>query len=165
MNPYWMKAEGIRLAIVPRPRGQDWLSDDITFLQWAGVDVVISALTSSESEELGLVEESQCCQGAGFEFISFPIEDRSVPESLNEFVELLDSVTDYLRKGKAVAVHCRAGIGRSSIIVASALVRNGLSADVAFRLIEESRGCRVPDTSEQKIWVESNASQFGASEK
>ena len=160
-----MKVEKIRLAIVPRPRGQDWLSDDIRFLRRAGVDVVISALTSNENEELGLLEESQCCQSNGLEFLSFPIDDRSVPISLSEFVELLDSVIDYLRQGKAVAVHCRAGIGRSSIIVASALIRNGFSAESAFRLIEESRGCPVPDTPEQKMWIERNSSQFRISEK
>ena len=55
-----------------------------------------------------------------------------------------------MREGRAVAVHCRAGIGRSSMIVASALIRNGLSPESAFRAIEESRGCNVPDTPEQK---------------
>jgi hypothetical protein len=73
------KNEGFQLAIIPRPRGQDWLLDNIGFLHWAGVDVVVSALTASENEELGLVEENQCCQSSGVEFLSFPIEDRSVP--------------------------------------------------------------------------------------
>jgi hypothetical protein len=59
MNPYWIKTEGFRLAIIPRPRGADWLLDEIRFLQRAGVDVVVSALTASENEELGLVEESE----------------------------------------------------------------------------------------------------------
>ena len=29
MNPYWIDASACRLAILPRPRGYDWLSDDI----------------------------------------------------------------------------------------------------------------------------------------
>ncbi len=157
MNPYWIKAEGFRLAIIPRPREQDWLADDIRFLrQVRGVDVVVSALTASENEELGLTEESQWCQRSGVEFLSFPIEDRSVPDSLSKFNGLLRSVTEYLRNGKAVAVHCRAGIGRSSMIVAAALIRNGLSVESAFRAIEEARGCPVPDTAEQRQWIESH---------
>ncbi|HVB36074.1 MAG TPA: dual specificity protein phosphatase family protein [Candidatus Acidoferrales bacterium] len=158
MNPYWIKTEGVRLAIVPRPRGQDWLPDDIAFLRRAGVDLVVSALTAVEAEELGLVEESRYCRSNGLEFLSFPIEDRSVPVSFSEFNDLLDSVTESLRKGKAAAVHCRAGIGRSSMIVAAALIRNGLSADAAFNAIEESRGCPVPDTPEQRQWVENFSS-------
>jgi protein-tyrosine phosphatase len=162
VNPYWIKIQGVRLAIVPRPRGQDWLPDDIDFLQRAGVDVVVSALTAAENEELGLVAESRCCQTRGIEFLSLPIEDRSVPNSSAEFNELVDSVARFLREGKAVVVHCRAGIGRSSMIVASALIRLGLSAESAFRSIEESRGCPVPDTDEQKRWVERNSSGFNS---
>ena len=156
MNPFWIKTDGIRLAIMARPRGREWLLDDIRLLQRAGVDVIVSALTAAENEELGLIEERQCCQETGVQFVSFPIEDRSVPSSSDEFKELIDSVVDYLRKGKSVAVHCRARIGRSSMIVASVLIRNGLSAESAFSAIEESRGCSVPDTPEQRQWVESH---------
>ena len=150
MNPYWIKTEGVRLAIIPRPRGHDWLLDDIMFLRRAGVDVVVSALTAAEIEELGLVEETQLCRNSGLEFISIPIEDRSVPGSLSEFRGLIHALTEYLRNGKVVAVHCRAGIGRSSMIVASALIRNGFSVESAFSAIEEARGCPVPDTPEQR---------------
>jgi protein-tyrosine phosphatase len=156
MNPFWIKTDGVRLAIMARPRGREWLLDDIRFLQRAGVDVIVSALTAAENEELGLIEERQCCQETGVRFVSFPIEDRSVPSSSGEFKELIDSVVDYLRNGKSVAVHCRAGIGRSSMIVASVLIRNGLSSESAFSAIEESRGCSVPDTPEQRQWVESH---------
>ena len=153
------------MAITPRPRGYDWLVDDIRLLKRAGVDVLVSALTPYETEDMGLLEESQCCQNYGLEFLSFPIEDRSVPASFSEFDGLLNSVTDHLRNGKAVGVHCRAGIGRSSMIVASALILDGLSVDSAFRAIEEARGCSVPDTAEQRQWVERYSSRFGSSEK
>jgi len=165
VNPYWIKTEGVRLAIIPRPRGHDWLPDDIDLLQRAGIDVVVSALTAAENEELGLVEERQCCQSRGVGFLSFPIEDRSVPNSLAEFTELVNSVAGFLRKGKAVAVHCRAGIGRSSMIVASALINIGLSTESAFLSIEESRGSPVPDTDEQRRWVERHSSGFTAGDK
>jgi hypothetical protein len=85
VDPYWIKTEEVRLAIIPRPRGQDWLPDDISLLWRAGIDIVVSALTAAENEELGLVEESRCCQSRGIEFLSFPIEDRSVPNSSAEF--------------------------------------------------------------------------------
>jgi len=165
VNPYWIKTKGVRLAIIPRPRGQDWRPDDIDFSQLAGIDLVVSALTFAENEELGLVEESRCCQTRGIEFLSLPIEDRSVPNSSADFTELLDSVTNFLRKGKAVAIHCRAGIGRSSMIVASALIHIGLTTESAFRSIEESRGCPVPDTREQRQWVERHSSGFDSSGK
>jgi len=165
MNPFWIRKEGLRLAITPRPRGYDWLVDDIRLLKRAGIDVLVSALTPYETEDMGLLEESQCCQNYGLEFLSFPIEDRSVPTSFSEFDGLLNSLTDRLRKGKAVGVHCRAGIGRSSMIVASALIRDGLSVDSAFRAIQDARGCSVPDTAEQRQWVERYSSRFRSSGK
>jgi len=160
MNPFWIQAEGVRLAITLRPRGGDWLEDDIRLLKRAGVDVIVSALTPAEAEELGLLEESRHCKNSGLEFLSFPIEDRSVPASFEEFDGLLNSVIHRLRRGKTVGVHCRAGIGRSSIIAASVLVRIGLSVDSAFRAVQEARGCAVPDTPEQKQWVQAYTSHF-----
>lgn len=165
MNPFWIKKDGLRLAIAPRPRGYDWLVDDIRLLKRAGVDLLVSALTHAEAADMGLLEERRCCQNYGLAFLSFPIEDRSVPASFTEFDELLNSVSDHLRNGKAVGVHCRAGIGRSSMIVASALVRDGLSVDSAFRAIQEARGCSVPDTPEQRQWVERYSSRFGRSQQ
>jgi hypothetical protein len=40
MNPYWIKKEGLRLGIIARPRGEDWLADDVRALRGTGVNVV-----------------------------------------------------------------------------------------------------------------------------
>jgi len=161
MSLYWINLDGVRLGIMPRPRGNDWLSDDLRLLRQVGVDVVVSALTSEENQELGLTEEGQECANIGLVFVSFPIKDRSVPASHTKFGALVDRLSEYLGKGKAIAVHCRAGIGRSSMIAASVLNRNSISVDSAFQAIAESRGCAVPDTLEQRQWVE----QFSLSSK
>lgn len=104
-------------------------------------------------EELGLKDEADCCRHCGIEFLSFPIEDRSVPTNPS-FDTFLRNVNEHLTKGERVAVHCRAGIGRSAIIVACLLMRNGLSAEAAFAAIQKARAIPVPDTPEQRRWVE-----------
>lgn len=104
MNPFWIKTADVRLAITPRPKGEDWLLDDLRLLKREGIDLVASSLTPAEAEELGLLEEGQGCQSTGLEYLSFPIEDRSVPSSFSEFDELLKTVSDYLSKGRAVGV-------------------------------------------------------------
>jgi hypothetical protein len=58
MSLYWINLDGVRLGIMPRPRGNDWLPDDLRILRQAGVDVIVSALTASEAEELGLSAEA-----------------------------------------------------------------------------------------------------------
>jgi protein-tyrosine phosphatase len=139
---------------MPRPRGNDRLPDDLRILRQAGVNVIVSALTTSEDEELGLDAEGQECTQQGLILISFPIEDRSVPTDQAEFHALVDQLFQYSRKGKALAVHCRAGIGCTSLIAACILVKMGLAPEAAFRIIERARGCPVPDTPEQRKWVE-----------
>ena len=153
MNEYWIKAENIRLAIMPRPRGGEWLLDDISFLKRSGVGVVVSALTASEAKELLLSDEETCCTRHELKFYSFPIEDRSVPAEPSEFHRFVDLLNAELRNGAAVVIHCRAGIGRSSLIAACLLIRRGLSADSALQAIEEARGLSVPDTPEQRLWI------------
>jgi protein-tyrosine phosphatase len=139
---------------MPRPRGGDWLEEDIRLLHDEGVEVIVSALEPDECAELELSQEAAACRRSGIEFISFPIADRSVPASVEEFREFLTTVESRLRSNQAVVVHCRAGIGRSSIIAASLLRGYGLSVAKAFELLREARGFPVPDTPEQREWVE-----------
>jgi len=158
---FWTKTEGVRLAITSRPRGWDWLENDIRLLRREGVDVIVSALTQGEAVELALADEGECCRHNGIEFLNLPIEDRSVPSSVGEFSALITSLIEYLDAGKAVAVHCRAAIGRSSMIAPSVLIQRGVPLESAFRLVEEARGCAVPDTPEQRQWVERKWRSFG----
>ena len=104
MNHYWIKTEIARLAIMPRPGGGDWLSDDIGFLKRSGVQAIVSALTESEAEELLLSQEETCCAQHGLRFYSFPIEHRSVPQKASEFREFLDRLDAELRKGAVLAI-------------------------------------------------------------
>ncbi|MGH6837668.1 MAG: hypothetical protein ACREDT_02475 [Methylocella sp.] len=55
---------------------------------------------------------------------------------------------------KAVALHCRAGIGRSSLVAVCVLVLLGVASGTEFDLIGKARGLKVPDTEEQRDWVD-----------
>jgi protein-tyrosine phosphatase len=128
----------------------------------AGLDIVVSLLTPEEIEELDLQQEKALCQEQGIQFRSFPIQDRGVPPSRESMAALVKSLEKALRDGKNVAVHCRQGIGRSSLAAASLLVSAGDSPYDAWQRIENSRGCTVPDTPEQKQWVVKFASAFSS---
>ncbi len=64
------------LSVLARPRGGEWLPDEVQGWLTAGVDVVVSLLTPSECEELELTEEATLCRRAGMTFIAFPLADR-----------------------------------------------------------------------------------------
>jgi protein-tyrosine phosphatase len=152
-NVYWITAaQPYRIAIVARPRRGDWLEDDIKRFSTEGIGVLVSLLMPEESEELGLSDEARLCDQFGVPFFNLPIADRSVPNEF-EIGALLDTLVKQVQLGKGVGFHCRAGIGRSSMLAALVLGRLGWTADAAFRAISESRGCSVPDTPEQEKWV------------
>ncbi|HEV7672520.1 MAG TPA: protein-tyrosine phosphatase family protein [Thermoanaerobaculia bacterium] len=147
-----------RLGIVPRPRGGDWLADEVRSWRESGLSVVVSLLTPEEVAEFGLESEAELSRRAGLEFRSLSIPDLGVPPSRAAMADLAESLEQALAAGKGVAVHCRQGIGRSSLAVASVLVAAGVSSGEAFRDIAAARGTSVPETPEQRRWVETFAS-------
>ena|SRR5690348_2207953 len=142
-----------RLAIVGRPRGNDWLEDEIFAWKNSGFDAVVSLLTLDEEAELGLESEMQLSKSVGILYASFPVTDRSVPHDFVGSVRLIREIEGWLVNGKNVAVHCRQGIGRSAVLAACLLVSAGLQPDAAFARLTKARGCTVPETQEQREWV------------
>jgi predicted protein tyrosine phosphatase len=151
---YWIEGPWTgRLAIVPRPRGGDWLEDEVQAWQYAGLDRVVSLLTPDEVADFDLGKEAAWCQAHGIQFVSFPIPDRSVPASRNAALALVRQLEEALAEGKHIAVHCRQGIGRSALVAACVLVAVGEEPATAFQHISTARGCAVPETAEQQEWV------------
>ena len=142
-----------QLAIVPRPRGGDWLDDALRSLSDAGFNVVVSLLTPPEAEELGVSDEAKISAKHEMNFMSFPIPDLGVPNSKIATSELLVGLLSDVRAGKKIAIHCRQGIGRSGLIASSLLVMAGIDPVVAFRKVSAARGFQVPETQEQRDWV------------
>jgi protein-tyrosine phosphatase len=141
------------LGIVPRPRGGDWLDDEIRSWKDAGLDVVVSLLMPDEATELDLEQEAQACTNHAIEFLSFGIPDRGVPASRRETAELLKRIDGSLAAGRSVAIHCRQGIGRSGLIAASLLILWGTNPSDAITQISRVRGCEIPETAEQRSWL------------
>jgi protein-tyrosine phosphatase len=145
------------IGIMPRPRGGDWLDREIQSLTEAGVNVLVSLLTTDEVADLELQAEASLCADRGIRFVSFPILDRGIPASIQETCHLVDELLQDLREGRNVGIHCRMGIGRSALIAACLLRSQGARVDKAFAMISRARGFPVPDTEEQNEWVKAFA--------
>lgn len=151
-----------RIAILPRPRGGDWLERDVAEWKRDGIDVVVSLLTADENRDLELDGEGGELRNAGLEFVSFAIEDRGVPQDSDAFGELAQSLAGKLNVGKNIGVHCRQGIGRSGLLAAAVLLAEGIELDRALKLAASTRGIAVPETSEQRRWIEEYARRHSA---
>ncbi|HEX5836134.1 MAG TPA: dual specificity protein phosphatase family protein [Pyrinomonadaceae bacterium] len=151
---YWIPGPWTgQLAILARPRGGDWLIDEVEGWRDAGVEVVVSLLSAEEEVELALSDESAVVEASGLNFISFPINDYDVPSSEDALYRLVNELDRLLAEGGRVGIHCRAGVGRSSVVAACLLVNHGEKADVSFQRISTARGVAVPDTLAQREWV------------
>jgi protein-tyrosine phosphatase len=151
---HWIELSAAgRIAISARPRADDWLETEVGEWKASGLDMVVSLLERDEVSELGLQREAELCRSSGIEFLSFPIPDRGVPEDGAHVWQIAGSIARGIADGRSVAIHCRAGIGRSSMIAACALVCSGIEASDALSRIKTARGLTVPDTDEQRDWI------------
>jgi protein-tyrosine phosphatase len=143
-----------RLALMPRPRGGEWLQDEASGWSKAGVQTVVSLLEPHEVRELELTAQADRCREQGIEFRSFPIVDRGVPRSAPQAAALFAELHAQLLQGRAVAVHCRAGIGRTGLVAGCLLHLLGVPYADIFHVLSRSRGVAMPDTAAQVEWVE-----------
>ena len=111
-----------KMALAARPRGGDWLGEEMAAWRLAGIDTVLSLLTSDEEQDLDLKLEEREAKARGMKFVSLPIPDRQVPNSESEVSAILERLDPDLTVGKNVVVHCRQGIGRTGLVAACLLV-------------------------------------------
>lgn len=152
---YWITQPTCeRLGIMPRPRGNDWLSDDIDRLKHRhSARVVVSLLTPQEIAEFKLEQEPDFCETHGITFYNFPIPDLAIPTSYPDVIALIHLLKGYLDQSETIIIHCRMGIGRSGLITSAILVASGIDPNHAMRLVSDARRMDCPETDAQKQWV------------
>lgn len=148
------------LSVVPRPRGGDWLDDDIRAIRSAGVHLLISMLTADEQAEMNLTAEAETCHALGLEYLSIPIPDFGVPTDPLPFEKGVARVIRTLSQDKSVAVHCRQSIGRSGLLICAVLVATGMPLEKAVTIASEARGVPVPESPVQRTWLAANTPRF-----
>lgn len=153
---YWIHefTNAAKLGIMPRPRGYEWLEDEIVHFKKQNVGVIVSLLQPDEIDMLGLRSEQTLCREYNIQYINFPITDRSIPNSKDKTGQLVNQLRTLLASGSSVVIHCRMGIGRSSVIAAAVLLNTGFIVKEIIERISQIRGIQVPDTEEQMEWLE-----------
>lgn len=142
-----------QLFTMAAPRGGDGLATDLTALSDRGIDTLVSLLGRLDERWLGLRHEATAAEQAGLRFLKLPTNDFGTPKPDAALATARAIRTDLLAD-RGVAIHCRAGIGRSSTLAAVVLRLEGVRPDDAWALIGRARGVRVPETQAQRDFVD-----------
>jgi protein-tyrosine phosphatase len=114
----------------------------------AGVNVIVSLLGDAEATRFGLAGEGAAAEAAGMGFFRLPTPDGHVPDR-GASLAVARKLRGCLARDLSVAVHCWAGIGRSSTLAGVVLVLEGVGPADAWQLISTARGLTVPETKDQ----------------
>jgi protein-tyrosine phosphatase len=141
------------LYTMPAPTTPDHKHCNRALLQLLKVNVVISLLSQDDVADLELHHESKIYKEVGIGFIHFPIGDFGVPQNEDKFIALVQALSTQIDLGQILAIHCRAGIGRSSLLAAAILIHRGFEPKDVFEHISEHRQTKVPDKRSQAEWL------------
>lgn len=123
----------------------DYLCADLVELRSHHIHTLVSLQRMSSAF-------GECCRQSDLEWIHFPIEDFGTPPDSLSFDRLVKKIVRQIDASKPVCIHCRAGIGRTGLLLACVVgtyfLLDGAAAVAAVR---QSRP--AIDTDEQELFV------------
>jgi len=154
-NTYWALPGLLLAGEHPSGLTADATRQRLSTLLAAGVECFLDLTHPGE------IESYDQALPLHIDYLRKPIRDHGLPEKREHMMEILDCLHDALRCGRPAYVHCRAGIGRTGMVVGCLLVERGLNGEQALdelaRLWQQSERSKcwpsVPETDAQTDYV------------
>ena len=129
------------------------LADDLDHLKQFGVSQVVCLLPGEEIRSLAPDYHRALQAGkvpATVHRLNIP--DGSAPTDEEGYADVVAEVVRALRRGRAILVHCRGGIGRTGTFATAVLLALGYQLDDALDRVEDAGSW--PESGEQMAWLE-----------
>jgi ADP-ribosylglycohydrolase len=161
-NSYWVLPGRLLAGEYPAGITRAASQDRLQLLLAAGIDFFFDLTEPGELESYeDLLPGSEARRAVLYRRV--PIHDHGLPESVGHMEEILSGLDAALAEGRHIYLHCRAGIGRTNLVVGCWLARDGLGGEKALlrlnRLWQASDRSlswpNVPETAEQCEFVRS----------
>mmetsp|Transcript_2605 Transcript_2605/g.6225 ORF Transcript_2605/g.6225 Transcript_2605/m.6225 type:complete len:128 (-) Transcript_2605:63-446(-) len=118
--------------------------------------MVVCLLSLSELRHLGVKESLEpACKRAELDFIQYPIIEMKAPENFETACELVQRLSDIVRSGRSVVIHCRGGVGRAGMVGACLLLKEGLvqNAKDAIAYVRKKRCKSAVESRSQEQFI------------
>jgi ADP-ribosylglycohydrolase len=154
-NAYWVQRERWLAGEYPGAASRDETRVRLAALAALGIDTFLDLTAPGE------LPAYEAELPAGALHIRKPIPDHGLPLEPEHMAEIIAVIDDLLDHGHRVYLHCRAGIGRTGMVVGCHLAQHGARGDAALDALAtlwagsaRSRSWpSVPETSEQRDYV------------
>lgn len=154
-NTYWVIPGAILAGEHPYGADEAETRKRLDRLCGAGIDYFI------DLTEVGEMPDYSRLLPKNTHYLRCAIRDTEVPGDIAQMQQLQSRIHNARTLGRRIYIHCRAGIGRTGVVVGCHLAEEGLDGDSALRQLNDlwSRCARsqawptVPQTPEQTDYV------------
>lgn len=149
-----LSCPGVRGQVATPQVSAAFLRDDTAALAARDVGLLVSLVQDRELR-LGAGAHAAACGAAGIALLRAPIPDMQPPGPAQE-PALGDAVTaarQVMAGGRAVAIHCMAGLGRTGTIAARIAMTYGLDAPAAIAFIRANHDPAAIETAAQEAYL------------
>lgn len=157
-NSYWVFPGRLLAGEHPAGPTSESTRERLARLLAAGIECFIDLTEPAETDSY------DAALPLSIDYQRKPIADHGVPGRREHMLEILDCLRDALRQARPVYVHCRAGIGRTGMVIGCLLAEEGVLEGEALleelnRLWQQSERSRdwdhIPETRAQSEYVRS----------
>jgi hypothetical protein len=154
-NTYWVIPQRVLAGGYPGHADDGVARLRLRCLREAGIDTFFDL---TEADELPPYRDLLPPQA---EYRRFAIADSSVPNNVAHTQEALAAIRSALARGRSLYVHCRAGIGRTGLIIGCFLAEEESSGKAALKILnriwlQSERAAtwpKVPQTAQQADYI------------